>query len=175
MLYLRGSLPLIEGRGGDGPAAGIFDGIDIDWEWPATDSGLEGNSVERDNDAGNLRLLLQEFRTQLDAWGGRTGHSYSLSAFLPANPKDIEAGGWNDPRLFDYLDAGISPAQLGLGLAAFGRGWAGAATHKLWGAATGPAPSRAEPGLEDYDWLRGVGREFTDEKLGAAWRFDGDS
>lgn len=222
-LYIKGNLPVIEGRGGSGAAAGLFDGVDIDWEWPATENGLEGNGVDAKNDAENLRLLLQEFREQLDAYGDSTGHSYSLSAFLPANPEDIEAGGWNDPRLFQYLDygniqgydlwgtwepgitghqgnlfddpedprsdgmrfsvdqavsayldAGIDPAQLGLGLAAFGRGWAGVQTPEPWGAATGAAPGREEPGLEDYDAILGVGEEFTDTELGAAWRFDGD-
>ena len=222
-LYIKGNLPMIEGRGGIGAAAGIFDGIDIDWEWPGSDNGLEGNGVDTENDAGNFRLLLQEFREQLDAYGARTGASYSLSAFLPANPEVIEAGGWNEPELFEYLDfgniqgydlwgtwepgltghqgnlfddpedprpdgerfsvdravrayldAGIDPAQLGLGLAAFGRGWTGADTAEPWAAATGPAPGGEEPGLEDYDKLRGVGEEFTDPTLGAAWRFDGD-
>lgn len=222
-LYIKGNLPVIEGRGGSGAADGIFDGIDIDWEWPGSNNGLEGNGVDRDNDAENFRLLVKEFRKQLDAHGEKTGRSYSLSAFLPANPADIEAGGWNDPELFDYLDfgniqgydlwgtwepgmtghqgnlfddpedprpegerfsvdqavsayldAGIDPAQLGLGLAAFGRGWAGVGTEEPWGTATGPAPASEEPGLEDYDRLRGVGEEFTDPTLGAAWRFDGD-
>ncbi|WP_394247732.1 glycosyl hydrolase family 18 protein [Arthrobacter pityocampae] len=222
-LYIKGNLPVIDGRGGAGAAAGVFDGIDIDWEWPGSDNGLEGNGVDAENDADNLRLLLQEFRTQLDAYGASTGSSYSLSAFLPANPEDIEAGGWNNPELFDYLDfgnlqgydlwgtwepeltghqgnlfddpndprpederfsldrsvrmyldAGIDPGQLGLGLAMFGRGWAGAGSAEPWGPAAGPAPGGEEPGLEDYDELRAVGEEFTDPAIGAAWRFDGD-
>lgn len=222
-LYIKGNLPVIDGRGGIGAAAGIFDGIDIDWEWPGIDKGLEGNGVDAENDAENFRLLLQEFRKQLDAHGARTGASYSLSAFLPANPVVIKAGGWDNPELFKYidfgniqgydlwgtwepgltghqanlfedpedpradgerfsvdravrayLDAGINPAQLGLGLAAFGRGWTGVKTAEPWSAATGPAPGGEEPGLEDYDKLRAVGEEFTDPTLGAAWRFDGD-
>ncbi|WP_253907999.1 glycosyl hydrolase family 18 protein [Arthrobacter sp. H20] len=222
-LYIKGNLPIIEGRGGNAAAAGLFDGIDIDWEWPGTNKGLEGNGVDAENDAENFRLLLQEFREQLDAYGESTGASYSLSAFLPANPVVIEAGGWNDPELFKfldfgniqgydlwgtwepgltghqgnlfddpddpredgerfsvdrtvsaYLDAGIDPAQLGLGLAAFGRGWMGADSAEPWLEATGPAPGGEERGLEDYDELREVGEEFTDVTLGAAWRFDGD-
>ncbi|WP_334685551.1 glycosyl hydrolase family 18 protein [Arthrobacter sp. CAN_A2] len=222
-LYIKGNLPVIDGRGGSGAAAGIFDGIDIDWEWPGSDNGLDGNGVDAENDAENFRLLLREFREQLDAYGARTGASYSLSAFLPANPVDIEVGGWNDPELFEYLDfgniqgydlwgtwdpgltghqanlfddpqdprpdrerfsadqavkayldAGIDPAQLGLGLAMFGRGWVGADSAEPWGAATAPAPGVEEPGLQDYDEVREVGEEFTDPALGAAWRFDGD-
>src|SRR5690606_42033214 len=45
-------------------------------------------------------------REQLDAYGAQTGKHYLLSAFLPANPEDIAAGGWNDPEIFEYLDYG---------------------------------------------------------------------
>lgn len=30
-LYIKGNLPVIDGRGGNGTAEGVFDGIDIDW------------------------------------------------------------------------------------------------------------------------------------------------
>ena len=105
-LYIKGNLPVIDGRGGPGAAAGVFDGIDIDWEWPGSNNGEVGNSVDPVNDRENFRLLLAEFRKQLDAYGAQTGKHYLLSAFLPANPADIAAGGWNDPRIFQSLDYG---------------------------------------------------------------------
>ncbi|MFV0634205.1 glycosyl hydrolase family 18 protein [Demequina sp.] len=105
-LYIKGNLPVMEGRGGPGSAAGVFDGIDIDWEWPGSHAGLEGNYVDEANDAKNFRLLLAEFREQLDAYGKQTGEDYLLSAFLPASPAVIEAGGWNDPAIFESLDYG---------------------------------------------------------------------
>ena len=105
-LYIKGNLPVIDGRGGAGAAAGIFEGFDIDWEWPGTNTGIAGNGVDTVNDANNLRLLLKEFRAQLDAYGSTTGKKYTLSAFLPANPIAIKAGGWNNPEIFDYLDYG---------------------------------------------------------------------
>ncbi|MFV0285793.1 MAG: glycosyl hydrolase family 18 protein [Demequina sp.] len=105
-LYIKGNLPVIDGRGGTGAAAGVFDGIDIDWEWPGSTAGEVGNHVDEVNDAANFRLLLAEFRKQLDAYGTQTGEDYLLSAFLPASPAVIEAGGWNDPRIFESLDYG---------------------------------------------------------------------
>ncbi|MEG3614609.1 glycosyl hydrolase family 18 protein [Isoptericola haloaureus] len=222
-LYIEGNLPVIDGRGGPGAAAGVFDGIDIDWEWPGSFNGLEGNHVDVENDAENFRLLLAEFRAQLDALGAETGEDYLLSAFLPANPADIAAGGWNDPRNFDSLDfgnvqgydlhgawdpaltghqgnlyddpadprepsrqfsvhqavqeyvgAGIDPAQLGLGLAMYGRGWQGATAADAWGPASGAAPGTWEDGNEDYDVLKTLGTEYYDAEIGAAWRYDGN-
>ncbi|GAA1859320.1 glycosyl hydrolase family 18 protein [Myceligenerans crystallogenes] len=104
--YIKGNLPVIDGRGGPGAAAGVFDGIDIDWEWPGSDNGNVGNYVDPVNDRANFKALLAEFRRQLDAYGAQTGKRYELSAFLPANPEDVEAGGWNDPAIFQSLDFG---------------------------------------------------------------------
>lgn len=223
-MFIKGNLPVIDGRGGAGAAAGVFDGFDIDWEWPGSTNGAEGNHVDAVNDARNFKLLLAEFREQLDAYGATTGKHYELSAFLPANPADIEDGGWNDPQIFDYLDfgnvqgydlhgawdpaltghqgnlyhdpadprtaarqfsadlavqsyvdAGIDPAQLGLGLAMYGRGWTGATSSTPWGTATGPASGQWEAGINDYDVIKNVGTGYYDAQLGAAWRHDGNT
>lgn len=61
---------------------GIFDGIDIDWEYPVC-CGLPGNSY-RPEDRRNCTLLLREFRRQLDELGTQTGQRYLLTAALPA-------------------------------------------------------------------------------------------
>ena len=104
-LYIKGNLPLIGGdpAGGPGAAAGVFDGIDIDWEWPASD-GNTGNVI-RPQDKQNFTLMAQEFRRQLDAYGATTGKRYDLSAFLPADPAKITAG-FEVPQIFNYLDWG---------------------------------------------------------------------
>ncbi|MFE0149695.1 glycosyl hydrolase family 18 protein [Nonomuraea sp. NPDC059007] len=100
-MYIKGDLPVYQGRGGPGVAAGVFDGIDVDWEWPGA-PGHAGNHVSP-NDKNNLTLLLQEFRTQLDALTVTTGKRYLLTAFTPADPVKIDAG-WDLSRIFQYLD-----------------------------------------------------------------------
>ncbi|UOE45594.1 glycosyl hydrolase family 18 protein [Agromyces larvae] len=100
-LYLRGNLPEVGGRGGDGAAAGIFDGIDIDWEWPVT-GGETANA--RPEDKENFLALMEEFRTELDALGAETGEQYLLTAFAPAGGWNAGQGGWLDPRLFAAVD-----------------------------------------------------------------------
>ena len=102
-LYLKGNLPQLGGdpAGGPGAAFGVFDGIDIDWEWPAS-SGDVGNVI-RPEDKQNFTLLLQEFRRQLDAYGASVGRRYDLSAFLPADPAKITAG-IEVPGVFSALD-----------------------------------------------------------------------
>uniref|UniRef100_A0A8J7VWK0 chitinase n=1 Tax=Coralloluteibacterium stylophorae TaxID=1776034 RepID=A0A8J7VWK0_9GAMM len=61
--YIHGDLPVTDGAGGPGAAAGVFDGIDIDWEYPAA-CGLSCGTPE---DRENFTALLAEFRRQLDA------------------------------------------------------------------------------------------------------------
>ncbi|RXZ68458.1 glycoside hydrolase family 18 protein [Agromyces albus] len=100
-LYLKGNLPVIDGKGGPGAAAGIFDGIDVDWEWPVT-GGETANATPADNE--NFLALMEEFRGQLDAYGAVTGEDYLLTAFAPAGGWNAGQGGWLDPRLFAAVD-----------------------------------------------------------------------
>ncbi|MET8234232.1 glycoside hydrolase family 18 protein [Micromonospora sp. NPDC005298] len=95
-LYLKGDLP-----GAPGAAAGVFDGIDLDWEWPNWD-GEPGNVI-RPQDRENFTKLLAEFRRQLDAYGRTTRTHHPLTAFLPANPAAMDAG-YEGRKIFKYLD-----------------------------------------------------------------------
>ncbi|MFE7381403.1 glycoside hydrolase family 18 protein [Streptomyces zhihengii] len=96
-LYIKGNLPLDGARGGQGAAAGVFDGVDLDWEWPG--SAGDTDTVYRPEDKKNFTALVREFRVQLDAYakskqraeGGKRKH-YELSAFVPTAPAKIDAG-----------------------------------------------------------------------------------
>ncbi|MEU8267267.1 glycosyl hydrolase family 18 protein [Sphaerisporangium sp. NPDC049002] len=203
-MYIKGNLPVYNAAGGPGSAAGIFDGIDLDWEWPGAE-GHPGNHVSP-NDKANNTLLIAEFRRQLDALTQETGKRYQLTAFTPADPAKIAAGwdlpqvaksldifniqgydfhgagsdnSWepnrtghqgnlyadtDDPYSFHfsvenavnlYLQAGVNPRKLTIGLAYYGRGWQGVADGgKLgeWQAASGAAPGQfaEEAGTRGY-------------------------
>ncbi|MFJ6213301.1 glycosyl hydrolase family 18 protein [Streptomyces sp. NPDC092296] len=201
-MYIKGNLPSYAGAGGPGTAAGIFDGFDIDWEWPGSDSGHPGNHWST-ADRGNLTLLLAEFRKQLDALGG--DHRL-LTAFTPADPQKI-SDGWDLGQVFDsldvanvqgydfhgsgsdnswepdltgnqanlyaddkdpygfhfsvesavnaYLDAGVSPRKLTVGIPFYGRGWQNVTdggAHGEWQPAGGAAPGQfaEEAGTRGY-------------------------
>lgn len=109
-LYIKGNLPVDGARGGDGAAAGLFDGIDLDWEWPG--SAGDTDTVYRPEDKRNFTALVHEFRTQLDAYAknSRKGKArathYELSAFVPTAPAKIDAG-FDVPRImrdFDFVN-----------------------------------------------------------------------
>ncbi|GAB3151433.1 glycosyl hydrolase family 18 protein [Micromonospora sonneratiae] len=212
-IYIKGNLPNYNGAGGAGVAAGIFDGIDLDWEWPGAE-GHPGNHWGPQDKANNTALFA-EFRRQLDELSAGTGKRYLLTAFTPADPAKIDAG-WDisktdgTPSVFDYmdfanvqgydfhgagsdnswepnrtghqgnlyrdeqdpypfefsvelavqtyLDAGVHPRQLTLGVPFYARGWQGVAAGGVngeWQAANGAAPGQfaEEAGTRGYSNL----------------------
>ncbi len=101
-IFVKGNLPNLDGgSGGPGSGAGVFDGIDLDWEWPNWE-GEPGNVI-RPEDKVNFTGLVAEFRKQLDALGRSNGKRYELSAFLPANPAAMDAG-FETRKVFKALD-----------------------------------------------------------------------
>lgn len=102
-MWIKGNLPVFggESQGGPGSAAGIFDGVDLDWEWPASE-GNTGNVI-RPEDKANYTLLLAEWRRQLDAYGATVGKHFELTAFLPADPDKVSVG-YEANKIFNSLD-----------------------------------------------------------------------
>ncbi|WP_141925022.1 glycoside hydrolase family 18 protein [Haloactinospora alba] len=101
-LWLRGNLPVRGGepQGGEGAAAGVFDGIDLDWEWPGG-RGHEDN-IEHEEDKRNFTLLVREFRRQLDELGSETGEEYALTASVASGEETIADS--YEADAFDELD-----------------------------------------------------------------------
>jgi chitinase len=96
-LFIKGNLPGLPA----GTAKGVFDGIDLDWEWPGS-SGNEGNII-RPEDKQNFTKLVAEFRKQLDKHSKKTRKHYDLTAFLPAAPAKMDAG-FEAKKLFKLFD-----------------------------------------------------------------------
>ncbi|WP_246307921.1 glycosyl hydrolase family 18 protein [Chitinibacter bivalviorum] len=91
-VYLKGNLKKSGGdpAGGTGVAKGIFDGIDIDWEYPGV-QGIGTNVVDPVNDKHNLTLLMAEFRKQLDAYSAtQGGKKFYLTAAIGAGSEKID-------------------------------------------------------------------------------------
>jgi chitinase len=101
-LFIKGNLPKLgtSTAGGPGVGFGVFDGIDLDWEWPGSE-GAPGNVISP-ADKANYTLLAAEFRRQLDAYGAQVGRQYLLTAFLPADPAAADAG--IEGTIFTHLD-----------------------------------------------------------------------
>ncbi|MFW6638945.1 glycoside hydrolase family 18 protein [Nocardiopsis algeriensis] len=100
-LWLRGDLPETddEPQGGEGSAEGVFDGIDLDWEWPG--GGGNSHNVEHPDDPANFDLLLAEFRRGLDELSDETGREYTLSVSVSGSASQTEA---HTDEMFEYAD-----------------------------------------------------------------------
>jgi chitinase len=115
-LFIRGDLPLFAFASGGTPTAGakngrafgVFDGIDIDWEYPALPAFPGDPSrnlpphVYRPEDTENFVALLAEFRKQLDEVGKEHGKYYELTIAIPLDKPRFDKMALD--RAHRYLD-----------------------------------------------------------------------
>ncbi len=104
-MFLTGNLPTGvagDASGGPGAIAGLFDGFDIDWEYPGV-VGHVGNHTSP-QDKANMTLFFAEFRKQLDEYGAKTGRHFLLTAALPAGQDKIAK--IETDQIGKYLDYG---------------------------------------------------------------------
>jgi chitinase len=81
--FIRGNLP----GAPRGAGAGVFNGLDIDWEYPG--GGAPGNHT-RPGDRANATRLFRTLRRHLDRESARTGRRYLLTAALPVGTSRYE-------------------------------------------------------------------------------------
>jgi chitinase len=90
--FLRGNLEGLP----RGAAAGVFNGLDIDWEYPG---GGDPGNIRRPTDRANATLLFRTLRRHLDRESARAGRRYRLTAALPVGTSRFELA-----RVADTLD-----------------------------------------------------------------------
>ena len=103
--FIIGNLPKIKNAGGNGVAAGIFDGFDIDWEFPVS-GGPEGthNNI---NDKENFTKLLALFRKKLNLINPKLILTAAVAADKPnLNNYDIKSAekylNWFNLMTYDF-------------------------------------------------------------------------
>lgn len=218
--FIKGDVPDASGKVVAGYAAGVFDGIDIDWEYPAS-SGNEGNVV-RPEDKENYVALLNEFRKQLDAQKPGLLLTSALSASaqvynnldlgqvqLPLNWMNLMtydfAGPWDsrtapmanliagkqdklsiDIAVNDYLEKGVAPAKIVIGVPFYGYGWVPEKmdNHGLYQAVKAKAVGKPDAGIATWPEIKAkAGEVFTDNVTksivkvsnGEVWTYDDPS
>lgn len=92
-------------QGGRGSAAGLFDGVDLDREWPG--SAGDADTGYRPQDKRGFSALAEEFRDRLDAYGRERRRSHELPAFVPTAPAQ------DDPQVLNAKARHVREQGLG--------------------------------------------------------------
>ena len=97
---------------------GVFDGIDLDWEYPV-EGGLPGNR-HRPEDGRNYTRLAADFRRALDELGRTENEEFLLTIAAPAGPPyadHLELGAL--ARILDFVNVMTYDYHVGGGIAHF--------------------------------------------------------
>jgi len=165
---------------GDPRWAGVFDGIDIDWEYPNA-CGRTCDRSGRDALTGLLAALRARFGLVTAAVPGDVGKLEATDYAAAARHAD-----WLNAMTYDFagtdgkpgptaahsplsaypgiprptatagstvdklLALGVPADRILLGIGFYGRGWTGVRSPQPGATGTGPAPGTYEDGLEDY-------------------------
>jgi chitinase len=98
----------------------MFDGIDIDWEYPGA-PGNAGNHFDPENDGKNYALLINELRIALDVEFGKNKKTITIA--MSADPEKMKFS-----NIADLKKAGLDFIFL-MSYDFFGTGWAPSLAH----------------------------------------------
>jgi len=110
-MFILGNLPIVNGAGGKGVAKGIFDGVDIDWEYPMG-GGLAENHYNP-NDRNNLTAFFALLRKKFDS----VSLKLIITAAVPSSEKnashynirfDQQYLDWYNLMTYDYVGEWVS-------------------------------------------------------------------